>query len=259
MELEERTMTQHPGAFIVLEGVDGAGKTTIATKLLHDLKQMTNPDFNGVLYVKEPGSTSYGNAIREAFLHQKEPLSPMTEVLGLLSAKNELITKIIRPAVTKGWIVIADRYTRSLMAYQGGIRGVPYETITQLLEVSDLLIPPHFEIFLDVDEKTQRTRRDLHLNAMDKVAVDHADKLREGFRQSQLHLPTYRSITVNANRTFDAVYADVLKEVKESLKFHRITGQSMPKPHHGPLVRPNAPQKALLDDVTPSRVPDDVQ
>lgn len=224
----------HPGCFIVIEGVDGAGKTTIAQKLLKDLEHLSFADYRGVTYVKEPGSTPYGNGVREIFLHQDpdDPLDPMTEVLALLSCKNELMHKVVIPAVKKGWIVIADRYTRTLMAYQGGIRKVPYETLTTLLDHTNLLIPPNLEILLQIDEETQNQRRQCE-NTMDIAARDHAQALREGFREAPRFLPPYRSITIDATSSFDIVYEQVLDAVLKHLKFHQVSGLRLSDPVHG--------------------------
>lgn len=226
--------TNQPGIFVVIEGVDGAGKTTIAQKLVGDLNADTDflekHGYAGAIYLREPGSTAFGDAVRQQFLNPPAPLAVMTEVLALMACKSQLMEQEIKPAVYKGWIVICDRYTRTLLAYQGGMRGVPYETIVNLLATSGLLIPPNLEIFLSVPAEVSAERRGSDINSFDALAREHADDLRRGFKEGLRALPRYHSVELDASPAFDIVYEKVLSEVKRNLKLHRVSGRTLPEP-----------------------------
>lgn len=221
---------QHPGCFIVIEGVDGAGKTTVAKRMvnfLNDSILYRHHDYNGAIYVREPGSTPFGDSLRAAFLDAKEPLHPMTEVLALLAAKNELIEKVIRPAIREGKVVICDRFTRTLLAYQGGLRNIPMTELVALLGQTGLLIMPNLELFLHVEQSVSRQRRGKALNYMDTTADEQADRLRQGFAGALEVLPPTRRIDIDASADEDTVFELVKDAVLKHLKFHRVAGLTM--------------------------------
>lgn len=248
---------QHPGCFVVIEGVDGAGKTTMAKRLVEKL----NSDFalrylgySEAIYVREPGSTPFGDHLRAAFLEAKEPLHPMTEVLALLAAKNELIEKVIRPAIRVGKVVICDRFTRTLLAYQGGLREIPMVELVALLGRTGLLIMPNLELFLLVGEALSQQRRGKALNYMDTTANDHAAKLRQGFADALDVLPPTRRIDIDASGTEEEVFAVVHDAVRKHLKFHRVAGLTMNAPIHdyqpeAPVQASAQPELAATDDI----------
>ncbi len=223
--------TSLPGIFIVIEGVDGSGKTTLARALVNALNEETtylqSLRYKEAIYVKEPGSTPFGDAVRKAFLSSDEPLNGMTEVLAMLACKNELLQKVVRPAIAEGTIVIGDRYTRTLLAYQGGLRGYSMELLTQLLDLTGTNVSPNMEIFLEVSPEVSRARRPVAENAFDTLADTHATKLREGFALAKEVLSGYYTLTIDASGTMDDVFKDVLSAVKRYLKLHRSFGNSL--------------------------------
>lgn len=247
----------HPGCFIAIEGVDGAGKTTVAKRLVASLNEDRSHGYQGALYAREPGGTPFGDSLRAAFLDAADPLHPMTEVLALLAAKNELIEKVIRPAIREGQIVICDRFTRSLLAYQGGLRDIPMPELVALLGQTGLLIMPNLELFLHVDQATSRLRRGTALNHLDTAAEEQADKLRQGFTQAVDALPPTRRIDVDASSDEDSVYSVVRDEVLRYLKFYRVAGLTLNVPlrEYYPTTVPTA---ASTDSALVSEAVDDL-
>jgi dTMP kinase len=248
--------SKHPGVFIVIEGVDGAGKTSMAQRLVEKLNQddvfLIQHGYSGAIYVREPGSTSFGTGVRQLFLEGEHPLAPMTEALALMAAKSQLIEEHIRPHVHRGWIVVCDRYTRTLLAYQGGLRGIPMQTLVDLLGSAGILIPPNLELFLSVTPETSAARRSSHVNAFDELAASRAEDLRKGFRDAQKALPSYRSIEIDANGEADEVYEKISSEVKRYLKFHRLTGLTLPEPILSFIPEP---EPVLVEPIKDSSVP----
>ncbi len=107
------------GIFITFEGTEGSGKTT-QTELLGEWLAPRDP-----VVVREPGGTELGEKIREVLLFGGLAIDAEAEVYLFMASRRQLIAEVIEPALSRGQVVIADRYHDSTLAYQGGARGVP--------------------------------------------------------------------------------------------------------------------------------------
>lgn len=116
----------HPGKFITLEGIDGAGKSTHIPDIANALRVRGKE----VLITREPGGTALGEKLRELLLH--EPMHAETETLLMFAARREHLEQVIRPALQRGVYVISDRFTDASFAYQCGGRGVAADKVEQL-------------------------------------------------------------------------------------------------------------------------------
>jgi dTMP kinase len=259
------TPSKHPGIFIAIEGVDGSGKTTLAKRLVDALNAdesfRQQNHYADAVYMQEPGTTSFGKGTRNLLLHPDKPVAPMTQVHAFIACKTQLMEEEIRPAVHRGCIVICDRYTRTLLAYQGGLLGVPNQKIVNLLAESGYLISPNLEVFLTVSEETSASRRGHDLNVMDALAREQGARLRQGYADAQLSLPPYRTIEVDADRDFDRVFEEVLAAVRRHLKFHRISGLTLPEPipHYTPEIAPKVIEPVKLESDGVQETPELVQ
>lgn len=136
------------GLFIVLEGIDGSGKSTQFEELV---KKLSNLNLE-VIATREPGGTILSEAIRELLLNRKEGkgMDQMAELLLFLAARAQLLNEVIRPALDKGAVVIADRFALSSVAYQGGGRELGTEWVAKICcEVFQDTIP-NLNILVDV-------------------------------------------------------------------------------------------------------------
>lgn len=115
------------GFFIVLEGIDGSGKTTQARWLAEALRQKGYE----VVLTREPSDGPLGRRLRRYLAASPRRLSPELELSWFLADRREHVESIIRPALEQGKIVISDRYYYSSMAYQGA-RGLDPEAIILL-------------------------------------------------------------------------------------------------------------------------------
>lgn len=106
--------------FISFEGTDGSGKSTQARLLEAHLRQAGR----AVLLVREPGGTPLAERVRALLLGHDVPVSPFAELLLFSAARAQLVEEAVRPALTAGTIVLADRFFDSTTAYQGGGRGL---------------------------------------------------------------------------------------------------------------------------------------
>lgn len=104
--------------FITFEGPDGVGKTTQTKMFVEYLRTNNLFQEKDIIHCREPGGTEISQKIRELFLETSDNSDKLTQVLLLLAAKNELIKNVIKPNLNKGNVVVCDRYTDSLIAYQ---------------------------------------------------------------------------------------------------------------------------------------------
>ena len=141
------------GKFVVLEGLDGAGKSSQAEAVAARLRARGLD----VVTTREPGGTPAAEKIRELIL-QSESMHPVAETMLFLAARREHADKIISPALRSGKWVVCDRFTDSTFAYQGGGRGVPEELITQLSSAAEADAVPDIVYFLDSPMSTTPSR-----------------------------------------------------------------------------------------------------
>jgi dTMP kinase len=142
------------GLFIVLEGLDGTGKSTQATLLV---KRLAAEGFSAVATF-EPGATSAGAAIRAIVL--EEDLEPRAEALLMAADRAEHVAKVVRPALEVGAVVVSDRYTPSSLAYQGRARGLGVEEVERLSQWATEGLEPALVVVLGVDAGALVARRE---------------------------------------------------------------------------------------------------
>ena len=109
-----------PGGFLVIEGPEGAGKST----LVHALADRLRAAGRDAVLVREPGGTPVAERIREVLLDPAQPIEPVSELYLFLAARADLVARVIGPALAAGQTVIADRFQLSTEAYQCGGRGI---------------------------------------------------------------------------------------------------------------------------------------
>ena len=141
--------------FIVVEGPEGAGKSTLVrginARLLAEGRQ--------VLMVREPGGTPVAEAARKIVLKSRHALSPASELFLYLAARADLVEKQIRPALAAGQVVLADRFDLSTMAYQVAGRGLPADAVQAALLVATGGLTPDLTLVLDVPVEVGRERQ----------------------------------------------------------------------------------------------------
>lgn len=171
------------GVFVNFEGGDGCGKTTQMRLLAEALGRAGHE----VVETTEPGGTRIGKQIRRILLDsENEELCPTAEVLLYFASRAQNVEELIVPALARGAVVLADRFTDSTMAYQGFGRGLGQELVIDLDRISCHGLVPDLTILIDIDLETSLARaRDRNLDStetrMDAQAVEFHRKVREAY------------------------------------------------------------------------------
>lgn len=155
---------------LVLEGIDGCGKTT-QFRLLQKWFDKTAP--NTVLFVREPGSTQLGEHLRSILLTPGVGPSPRAEMLIYMAARAQLLEEIVLPAMRKKQLVIMDRYLYSTIAYQvHGLHFVPVDAYTYFIERMaywSLNAVPDITVLLDISIEEAIRRRNENRGENDRI------------------------------------------------------------------------------------------
>jgi dTMP kinase len=151
-----------PGRFLVLEGIDGCGKSTQLERLRHWLPSSgLIPADCRLVVTREPGGTPLGLALRQLLLHPPGEAAPgnRAELLLYAADRAQHVEQTIRPALAAGHWVLSDRFSGSTAAYQGYGRGLPLELIEQLEQVATGGLRPDLTLWLDLPVAESRRRR----------------------------------------------------------------------------------------------------
>jgi len=143
------------GFFLVVEGPDGAGKSTLIAGLE---ARMRKARLDPVL-VREPGGTAVAEAIRRELLRPDREWDARAELLYFTTARADLVHHVIRPALAQGKTVISDRFFLSTEAYQTGGRGVPVAEVQAMTGIATGGLVPDLTVVLDVPAEVSEARR----------------------------------------------------------------------------------------------------
>ena len=148
-------MPSDRGAFITLEGVDGAGKSTQAAMLVCRLRES---GFE-VVSLREPGGTSISEKIRGLLLDPANAeMSDECELLLYEASRAQLVREVVEPALERGAVVVCDRFLDSTHAYQHGARGLPDELVRRANELGSCGVMPDVTLVLDMEPASAFSR-----------------------------------------------------------------------------------------------------
>lgn len=164
--------------FLVLEGVEGSGKSTQA-KLLGDWLAA-----NAVAHVvtREPGGTEVGEEIRAIVLHGAD-IPAEAELLLINAARAVFVAEIVKPALAAGKVVIADRFSLSSLAYQAHGRGLPLDEVRSICTFATQGVEPDLTIVLDVPiEESESRRSGRGADRIERAGTDFHQKVLRAYR-----------------------------------------------------------------------------
>lgn len=155
MKLRFVRSVKQQGLFITFEGMDGSGKTTQMHRLALRLRGMGRT----VLETTEPGGPPIAMKIRRILLDSaNQELSPAAEILLYFASRAQNVDEWIAPALHRGEIVLADRFTDSSLVYQGCGRGLGADAVDALDGIACRGLKPHLTILVDVDAEASLAR-----------------------------------------------------------------------------------------------------
>ncbi|HEV8111409.1 MAG TPA: dTMP kinase [Planctomycetota bacterium] len=202
--------------FVVLDGIDGCGKTTQATRLVRALAAETGRE---TLHLREPGSTRLGEGLRAILLAPGQEIVPAAEALLFAAARRQMLDEIVAPALARGAHVVVERFHSSTFAYQGVAGGLGEDLVLDLLERFAGAPRPDLLIVLDLPAEVARGRRAREsARASDRIedkGIEFQSQVAAGFRRYVAR--TERAVLVDASRSEDDVAASVLLEVRRAL------------------------------------------
>ena len=197
------------GAFIVVEGIDGSGKSTMASHVANELRHRGRE----VLRTREPGGTPISEQIRTLLLDAKNSaMVPFTELFLYMASRAQLVDEVIRPSTARGIDVVCDRYYYSTAAYQGAAGRVGIDTVLAVAEKIAKFQKPDVVVLLDLDPKLARSRDGIRNDRVESKGLDYQKKVRAGFLKLARRERS-RVRIVDASRPAEQVFADVMKAV----------------------------------------------
>jgi dTMP kinase len=208
------------GRFIVVEGLEGAGKSTAIQTIKHYLQDFV-PE---IVLTREPGGTRVGEVVRQLIKENiaGEMLKPHSELLLLYAARVQLVEQIIRPALARGCWVLADRFELSTFAYQGGGRRLDMHIISNLSALCLQGFKPDLILFLDIDPE-QGLFRVKNRGATDRIEQESLAFFRRVAKTYQQMIQTMDNvIRIDARQPIELVQESVLTQLKIFLNTHAI-------------------------------------
>ncbi len=203
------------GLFITLEGTEGAGKSSLILSLSTFLQQK---GFT-VLSLREPGGTEIGEEIRAMLKspERREQISPLTELLLMYASRVQLVESRIKPALKRGIMVLCDRHDLSSYAYQGGGRGIPFETIRAVRTAALGDFHPDLTLLLDlpVEQGMQRVRARGERDRFEQERLDFFERVQRAYLQAAAQLDYVK--VIDSSRSFEEVAQDAVRLTDSAL------------------------------------------
>lgn len=209
--LSDQTEGRERGIFITFEGVDGCGKSTQMRRFAARLRESGTE----VVETVEPGGTRIGCGVRALVLdpaHQE--LSSTAELLLYFAARAQNVDEVIEPGLSRGAVVLSDRWTDSTLAYQGGGRGLGFDVVDRLDEIAcrglrpDLTFLVHIDLETSLARAQERNRERAQTGAASESRLD--DESREFFYRVQ---DAYAALTAREPERFCVI--DGLGSIEE--------------------------------------------
>lgn len=204
-----------PGVIVAIEGIEGAGKTTVAAAVA----EYAETHGRRSVVLRDPGTTALGEEIREILLKGDERHSPLAETFLFMAARRQLVDEFIIPALRQDRCVILDRFLLSTMAYQGAARHVGIDTVLTLGKIAVGDAAPQLTVLLDLPVEEGFRRISKSRKMLDKIEArgpKYHKAVRQGFLDAARSYP-WPIVTIDASRPIDEVTERVIEAVANVL------------------------------------------
>jgi len=200
------------GRFLVLDGIDGCGKSTQAERLAQSLAARTG---RRVQHLREPGSTALGEGLRELLLGREFALFARAETLLFAAARAQMLEELVEPALARGEHVVCERFHPSTFAYQAVAGGLSEDEVLALLRTWAGAPAPDLVLWLDLPLESALARRGAASDRIERRDLDYQRAVARGYAR---YAERSRTVArVDALLAPDAVAAAVLQEVERVL------------------------------------------
>lgn len=198
--------------FIVIEGLEGAGKSTAVNVIK---KFLNNNGITEIVQCREPGGTKLGETIRDLVKSNRsnEKIDCRTELLLMYASRIQLVENVIKPALEEGKTVICDRFYYSTYAYQGGGREINLDIIDSIHKASLGDFKPDLTIYMDIAPEIglKRAAGRGELDRFELEKIEFFEKTRKMYLKQAEDSPEV--VTVDASQTQE----DVAEQVRQIL------------------------------------------
>ncbi len=203
----------HKGLFISFEGIDGCGKSSIIAYL------NTRLNTEHIVNIREPGGTVISEDIRYMLLNEKnKDMALETEALLYAAARSQVVKQIIKPALTQGKVVLADRYIDSTMAYQGYGRGLDLQYLKVLNDFCTGGLKPDLTMLLDLEpEQSYGYKKGLAPDRIESEGLGFQRLVRDGYLQLAAAEPD-RIVKIDAAQDFSLVTSLVMQHIQRVVR-----------------------------------------
>lgn len=203
-------MTHLRSKFIVFDGGEGCGKSTQALLL----KARLEASELHVVLVRDPGTTRIGELVRAILLNpDHDEMGMRCEMLLYMSARAQMMTQIILPALDAGSVVLCDRFVSSTLAYQLGGDGLSADDIRAVAGIAIKGRWPDLTMILDMPVERSIARVQRAKDRIEQRSIEYHAMVRQNFL-SQVHAMPDRYRVIQADRAKDVVHEDIWSEVQ---------------------------------------------
>jgi dTMP kinase len=203
--------------FITFEGGEGSGKSTQAATLFERLRA----DGHDAILTHEPGGTNLGEKITHLLKwSEDEPIYPLAEVMLFNASRAELVSRVIKPALASGKMVVCDRYVDSTLVYQGQGRGITISTVRAVSNIAIQGLMPDLTFLLDMPfDRGMERKKGTKADRFESENPDFHRRVRDGYLALASAEPS-RWAVIDASLSKDEIAALIWDRVQKEIISH---------------------------------------